>query len=88
MKGSKMIDGPIKHLKFLPFIIIIITVFFFVSSCSHGILRFDSNGEPQAGYTYQLPEKVNDGWEISSLEKEGIDPVKIHELMQAILNQK
>ncbi len=80
-----MIDGPVKHLKFLPFII---TIFVSVSSCSHGIQRFDSNGEPQNGYTYHLPEKVNDGWEISSPEKEGIDPVKMHELMLAILNQK
>ena len=80
-----MIDGPVKRLKFLPFII---TIFVFVSNCSHAILRLDNNGEPQTGYTYQLPEKVNDGWEISSLEKEGIDPVKIHELMLAILNQK
>jgi CubicO group peptidase (beta-lactamase class C family) len=85
MKGSRMIDGPGKHLKFLPFII---TIFVFISNCSHAILRLESNGEPQTEYTYQLPEKVTDGWEISSLEKEGIDPVKIHELMLAILNQK
>ncbi len=80
-----MIDTPGKHLKFLAFII---TIFVLVSNCSHRIPRVDSNGDPRTEYTYQLPEKINDGWEISSLEKEGIEPIKIDELMLAILNQK
>ena len=80
-----MNDGPGKPSKFLPFII---TILVFVSNCSHGIPRLDSEGEPQRDYTYRLPEKVKDGWEISSLEKEGIDPVKINALMLSILNQK
>lgn len=70
------------------YIAFILTVLIIFSSCSHGVSRHDSRGEPQTEYTYRLPEKVNDGWEISVLEKEGIDPIKINELMLSILNGK
>jgi CubicO group peptidase (beta-lactamase class C family) len=85
MKGSGMIDAVGKHTKYVPFIIAIL---FLISNCSHGGPRLDSYGEPQTEYTYQLPEKIKDGWEISSLENEGIEPQKINELILAILNRK
>ena len=37
-------------------------------------------------YQYEAPVKTDDGWEISSLQDEGIDPGKINELMLDILN--
>ncbi len=37
-------------------------------------------------YQYDIPVKTDDDWEISSLKDEGVDPVKINELMLNILN--
>jgi CubicO group peptidase (beta-lactamase class C family) len=37
-------------------------------------------------YQYDVPQKTDDDWEISSLNDEGIDPGKINELMLNILN--
>lgn len=45
-------------------------------------------GLPQYEYAYQVPEKVDDGWETSSLNKEGVDSVKINELIISILNKR
>ena len=42
-------------------------------------------GLPQNDYTYQVPEKIDDGWEYSDLKAEGVDPKKINELMINIL---
>ncbi len=35
-------------------------------------------------YTYEMPEQLNDGWAISSLYEEGIDTLKISELIYEI----
>jgi hypothetical protein len=37
-------------------------------------------------YTYRVPVEIDDGWLTSSLDEEGVDPEKINELMQRILN--
>ena len=37
-------------------------------------------------YTYKVPVGIDDGWQISSLKKEGVDVGPINELMQDILN--
>ena len=37
-------------------------------------------------YEYTVPIKADDGWEISSLKEEGIDPGKINAVMRNILN--
>ena len=47
--------------------------------------RFNSKGEPQTEYAYQIPEKIEGDWDISSLEKEDVDSGKIFNLIQDIL---
>jgi len=42
--------------------------------------------EPYFQYVYQIPEQTDDGWETSSLSKEGVDSGKIEELMRSIVN--
>jgi CubicO group peptidase (beta-lactamase class C family) len=41
---------------------------------------------PQDQYTYQVPEKTDDGWQTSSLNEEGVSAEKIYELMQKFLS--
>jgi CubicO group peptidase (beta-lactamase class C family) len=36
------------------------------------------------GYVYQVPKKLNDGWEVSSLSKQGIDTRAIEEISREI----
>jgi len=36
-------------------------------------------------YTYRIPPEINDGWQTSSLNDEGVDAEKINELMHRIL---
>jgi CubicO group peptidase (beta-lactamase class C family) len=45
-------------------------------------------GLPQYEYTYQLPQKADDGWKIASLHEEGVDSGKIIELIRSILNKR
>jgi CubicO group peptidase (beta-lactamase class C family) len=37
-------------------------------------------------YKYRVPVEIDDGWQTSSLNEEGVDAEKINELMQRILN--
>jgi CubicO group peptidase (beta-lactamase class C family) len=53
-----------------------------ILSCSPRTTRW---GLSQHDYTYQVPEKIHDGWEYSDLKAEGVDPNKINELMGNIL---
>ena len=61
------------------FICIIICLFL---SC---VPRANRWGLPQYEYTYQVPEKIDDDWEISDLKAEGDSPKKINELVSNIL---
>ena len=70
---------------FFPFLLIPILI---IPACTHQSPRINSNGWPQREYTYQIPEKVADEWEISSLEEEGVNSEKIVELIKDILNKK
>ena len=45
-------------------------------------------GLPQYKYTYQVPAKAEDSWEIAALYEEGIDSGKIDELIRSILNKR
>jgi len=36
-------------------------------------------------YRYQVPSKINDGWDVSSLNHEGVDPDRITAMMNGIL---
>ncbi len=53
-----------------------------ILSCAPRATRW---GLPQYEYSYQIPEKSDDGWEYSDLKTEGVDPKKINELMRNIL---
>jgi len=68
-----------KKLIFAVFVIIVL-----ILSCAPRTTRW---GLPQYEYTYQIPEKIDDGWEPSTLEREGVDSKKINELMGNILRE-
>ena len=69
-----------KKIIFAVFVIIVL-----ILSCAPRTTRW---GHPQYEYTYQIPEKIDDGWEPSTLETEGVDPKKINELMGNILKEE
>ncbi len=56
--------------------LILFPVFLFLSNAYS---YFQTNG-----YEYQVPKKLNDGWEVSSLTKEGIDKVAIEKISREI----
>jgi hypothetical protein len=55
-------------------------------SQSHWVTKTKSNAETKCEYRYRPPIKVDSEWEISSLGKEGIDPVKITAMMKKLIN--
>jgi hypothetical protein len=55
-----------------------------IIACAPRAGRF---GFPQHEYEYAVPETINDGWEISSLSKEGVDPENINVLIREVLNK-
>ena len=57
------------------------------TACTLQPPRVKSSGLPQREYTYQIPEKITDGWETSSLEEEGVNSEKIVELIEDILSE-
>jgi CubicO group peptidase (beta-lactamase class C family) len=67
---------------YLPLFLIFIL---FVTSCSLWSPRVNLYGLPQRVYTYQQPEKIDDGWETASLKQVNISPEKIDEMMLDIL---
>jgi len=67
---------------------IVILLFFFLSACTHLPPRVNRDGTPQREYSYQPPIKIDDGWQISSLAKEGVDEGIINDLMRAVLTGK
>lgn len=64
-------------------ILIIIT-----TACTHQAPRLNSSGLPQHEYAYQIPEKIDDEWETSSLSTEDVDSQKINDLIYDILTGK
>jgi CubicO group peptidase (beta-lactamase class C family) len=59
---------------------------FLVINAAYGSSQNNGKHQPRKKYGYQLPARVDDGWQISSLTKEDIDPEGINDLMEAILN--
>jgi CubicO group peptidase (beta-lactamase class C family) len=55
------------------------------TACAQWYPRVTSSGLPERKYTYQQPEKIDDGWETSSLKEEDISSTKINEMMLDIL---
>ena len=57
-------------------------------ACTHQAPRIDSSHLPQPEYAYEIPVKTDDGWETSSLNKEGINPEYLNRLMIDIFGGK
>ena len=57
-------------------------ILFFITSCA---ARYNRYGLPQYNYTYQIPQQLDDGWQTSTLDAEGVEPAKIDEMMGKIL---
>ena len=66
---------------------LLLIIFFVTTACTLQPPRVKSSGLPQREYTYQIPEKIDDGWEPSTLETEGVDSKKIIQLMGNILRE-
>jgi CubicO group peptidase (beta-lactamase class C family) len=54
--------------------------------CSLVHPRVDSYGQPQTDYQYTVPEKCEDGWDVSSLAAESIDQDAINEMIRKVLS--
>jgi len=67
------------------FLLIIIS---FSAICFQHVSHVNAGGISLKKYTYRVPEKIDDGFETASLSEEGVDPVKINELIPAILENK
>ena len=61
---------------------------FFLSACTHHPPRANRDGTPQREYSYQEPIEIDDGWQVSSLAKEGVNEEIINDMMRAILTGK
>jgi CubicO group peptidase (beta-lactamase class C family) len=55
--------------------------------CSSMHPRVDSHGRPQTEYQYSVPEKSEDGWEVSSLTAKGVDQEIISEMIRRVLDR-
>ena len=77
-----MISGIRKPMEYLA---CMLAILFLLPNCTHKVPGLNCQGGPQTEYTYQIPEKIDDDWEISSLDKEGIDSAKIVKLIKKIL---
>jgi len=68
------------------FLLIIIS---FSVVCFQHATPVNAGGVPlKEDYIYRIPEKIGDGFETASLSEEGVDPVKINQLISAILENK
>lgn len=64
----------------------VMLVLLVITGCTHSPPpRIDNHGKPQKEYTYQAPEELGDGWQVSSLDNEGVNKQIILDLMRAIL---
>ena len=59
-----------------------------ITACTHIPPRVAESGAPQREYTYQVPLQIGDGWQVSSLAKEGVSEEIISDMMEAILAGK
>jgi CubicO group peptidase (beta-lactamase class C family) len=53
--------------------------------CKDGSPRVNQFGFRQQNYVYKIPEKTDDGWDVSSLQEEGLDPMLISECMRRVV---
>jgi len=71
------------YLRKAGFITLCIFIIFSVVSCA---ARYSRYGLPKYGYEYQIPEQLDDGWQTSTLDAEGVDSGRINEMMGKILD--
>ena len=62
-------------LKKIGFITFCIFIILFVASCAS---RYNRYGLPQYDYEYQIPQQLDDGWQTSTLDAEGVESGKIN----------
>jgi len=67
---------------------VLIIFLFSITACTHYPPRVNRDGTPQREYSYQSPIKIDDGWQVSSLAKEGVNEEIILDLMKTILTGK
>jgi CubicO group peptidase (beta-lactamase class C family) len=48
------------------------------------ILFLNACSEERVPYEYQVPENTEDGWEVASVDKEGLDPVPLEDMMNEL----
>jgi CubicO group peptidase (beta-lactamase class C family) len=65
-----------------------ITIILLLVSCAPHPVRLNTDGTPQREYSYQIPLEIDDGWQVSSLAKEGVDEELITDMMTAVLAEK
>ena len=70
-------------LRFASTALLILTLLY---SCSSIYPRVDNSGHQQTEYQYTVPEKDEDGWEVSSLAAEGMDQDAISEMIRKVLS--
>jgi len=80
--GGKIMSFIIRLIKYFSIPIIFV---FLLSHCTHHPARVNRDGTPQREYSYQAPIEIDDGWQVSSLAKEGVNEEIINDLMRAIL---
>ena len=68
-------------LKFLALSLICLSLFL---SCA---ARSSQWGLPEYQYAYRVPERIDDGWEVSSLQAEGLDPAGINDFVSGVLKR-
>ena len=64
---------------------ILIILLFSITACTHHPPRVNKDGKPQFEYSYQAPIETDDGWQVSSLAKEGVNEEIMNDMMRAIL---
>jgi CubicO group peptidase (beta-lactamase class C family) len=70
-------------LRFASTALLILTLLY---SCSFIHPRIDNSGHQQTEYQYTVPEKCEDGWEVSSLAAEGMNQDAISEMIRKVLS--
>ena len=72
-------------IKYSPLFLILILV---TAACTNWSPRVNRYGLPERKYIYQMPEKIDDGWETSSLTMEGLDSSKIRDMIYGIVSKR
>ena len=66
----------------------LIIILLSIIACTHIPPRVDQSGAPQREYIYQIPLQIDDGWQVSTLAKEGVSEESINDMMTAVLAGK